>query len=163
MVAQALDFLAEPTQFEVIREEHWTDRLDDVMFHIPYYPGVALSFGEFSLVPFAVRRPSVFGLSIRLNGKQIIYASSTTSRLTNYARCVMAGADVLIVNTPTFEPPKDDHITVIEAIELKKQVGAGQLILTYINHNNRPHDELEAHVAESEGVTVAYDGMSLKI
>ena len=75
----------------------------------------------------------------------------------------MAGADVLIVNTPTFRPPKDDHITVIEAIELKKQVEAGQLILTYINHHNRPHDELEAHVAELEGVTVAYDGMSLKV
>ena len=51
-----LDFLAEPTQFEVIREEHWSQRLDRLMFHIPYYPGVALSFGEFSLVPFAVRR-----------------------------------------------------------------------------------------------------------
>ena len=158
-----LDFLAETTQFEAIREEHWTQRLDHLMFYIPYYPGVALSFGQFSLVPFAARRESVFGLSITSGGRQIIYASSTTSHLTNYARCVMAGADVLIVNTPTFEPPKDDHITVIEAIELKKQVEARQLILTYINHHNRPHDELEADVAEFEGVTVAYDGMSLKV
>ena len=158
-----LDFLAEPSQFQVIREEHWTERLEELMFYIPYYPGAALDFGRFSLVPFAARRRSVFGLSIRSDGKQIIYASSTLSRLTNYARSLMAGADVLIVNTPTFRPPKDDHITVIEAIELKKQVEAGQLILTYINHHNRPHDELEAHVAELEGVTVAYDGMSLKI
>jgi len=158
-----LDFLAEPTQFEVIREEHWTDRLDDVMFHIPYYPGVALSFGEFSLVPFAARRESVFGLSVNVNGKQIIYASSTTGRLTNYARCLMAGADVLIVNTPTFEPPKEDHITVLEAIELKKQAGVGQLILTYINHHNRPHDELEDYAREDPGITVAYDGMILEV
>ena len=159
-----LDFLAEPTQFEAIRQEHWTDRLEKLMFHIPYSPGAALDFGQFSLVPFAVRnRHSVFGLSIRSGGKQVIYASSTASRLTNYARSLVAGADVLIVNTPTFEPPKDDHITLTEAIELKKQVEVGQLILTYVNHNNRPHDELESYVSQYSGVTVAYDGMSLKV
>ncbi|MCI0822803.1 MAG: hypothetical protein J4N34_05170 [Chloroflexi bacterium] len=158
-----LDFLAEPARFEVIREEHWTDRLDDVMFHIPYYPGVALHFGQFSLIPFAARRHSIFGLSIRSEGKQIVYASSTPSRLTNYARSLMTGADVLIINTPTFEPPKDDHITVIEAIELQKQVKVGKLILTYINHHNRPHDELEIYTRGFPDVTVAYDGMSLKV
>ena len=123
-----LDFLAEPSQYDVIREEHWTDRLDRLMFHIPYYTGVALSFGEFSLVPFAANRGSVFGLSIRCNGTHIIYACSTTSRMTNYARSLIVGADVLIVNTPNFEPPKDDHITLVEAIELKEQVGAEQLV-----------------------------------
>ena len=73
----------------------------------------------------------------------------------------MAGADVLIANTPTFEPPKEDHITLVEAIELKEQVGVRQLILTHINHNNRPHDELEEYVSQYPGVIVAYDGMSL--
>ena len=147
----------------MIREEHWTDRLDDIMFHIPYYPGVALSFGEFSLVPFAARRESVFGLSFNSDGRQIIYASSTTSHLTNYARCLMAGTNVLIVNTPTFEPPKEDHITVLEAIKLKKQAGVDQLILTCINHHNRPHDELEDYARQFPGVTIAYDGMSLEL
>ena len=75
----------------------------------------------------------------------------------------MTGADVLIINTPTFEPPKDDHITVIEAIELQKQVKVGKLILTYINHHNRPHDELESYTRGFPDVTVAYDGMSLKV
>ena len=158
-----LDFLAEPSRFEVIREEHWTDRLDDIMFHIPYYPGVALHFGQFSLTPFAARRHSVFGMSIKSGGKQIVYASSTLSRLTNYARCLIDGADVLIVNTPTFEPPKEDHITLTEAIELKKQVNAGKLILTYINHNNWPHDELEDYASQFSDVIVAYDGMCLEI
>jgi len=159
-----LDFLAEPGQFEAIRQEHWTDRLEKLMFHIPYYPGAALDFGQFSLVPFAARqRSSVFGLSIRSEGKRVVYASSTPSRLTNYARSLVTGADVLIVNTPTFEPPKDDHITLTEAIELKEEVGVGQLILTYVNHNNRPYDELESYVSQYSGVTVAYDGMSLKV
>ena len=159
-----LDFLAEPTQFEAIRQEHWTDRLEKLMFHIPYYPGASLDFGQFSLVPFAARhRHAVFGVSIRSEGKQVVYTSSTLSRLTNYARSLVAGADVLIVNTPTFEPPKDDHITVTEAIALKSEVNVGQLILTYVNHNNRPHDELESYVSQYPGVTVAFDGMSLEV
>ena len=70
---------------------------------------------------------------------------------------------MLIVNTPTFEPPKEDHITVIEAIELKKQAGVGQLILTHISHSNRPHDELEDSVSRIEGVTVAYDGLTVDV
>ena len=158
-----LDFLAEPSRFEAIRREHWTDRLDELMFHIPFYAGSALHFGQFSLVPFAAGRGSVYGLSLRTNGKQIIYASSTTSRMTNYARSLMIGADVLIVNTPTFEPPKEDHITLTEAIELKEQVEAEQLVLTYINHTNRSHEELEDFVRQYPGVIVAYDGMVLEV
>ena len=159
-----LDFLAEPTLFEVIHKEHWTERLDELMFHIPYYPGAALSFGQFTIIPFAARRNQpIFGLSIKNNGKQIIYASSTPSRLTNYAHCLMTSADMLIINTPTFEPPKEDHITLVEAVELKEQVGAEQLVLTNINHQNRPHDELEVYAHQFKGVTVAYDGMTLEV
>ncbi|RMD58926.1 hypothetical protein D6833_12235 [Candidatus Parcubacteria bacterium] len=159
-----LDFLAEPTLFEVIRRDHWTERLDDLMFHIPYYAGAALYFGQFSLIPFAARRRQpIFGLSIRVGDKRVIYASSMPSRTTNYARCLMAGADVLIVNTPTLQPPKEDHITVVEAVQLKQQVSAKQLVLTYINHRNLPHDELEQFVQQFPGVVVAYDGMCLEV
>ncbi len=160
----SLDFLAEPALFKVIQKEHWTDKLDEVMFYIPYYPGAALSFGKFFLIPFAARsRQPIFGLSIKNGGKQIVYASSTPNRLTNYARSLMIGVDLLIVNTPTFEPPKEDHITLVEAIELKEQVGAKQLIVTHINHHNRTHDELEVYVHQYPDVIVAYDGMSVEI
>lgn len=159
-----LDFLAEPHLFDTIHQEHWTERLDEIMFHIPYYPGAALRFGQFSIIPFAARRRyPIFGLSIKAGNKQIVYASSTPSRLTNYARSLMTGADVLIVNTPTFEQPKEDHITLVEAVELKEQVEVDQLVLTHINHNNRPHDELEVYVRQLPGVTIAYDGMSLEV
>lgn len=159
-----LDFLAEPSLFEVIRREHWTERLNELMFHIPYYPGAALYFGEFSLIPFAARRRQpIFGLSIKVGEKKVIYASSMPSRTTNYARCLMVDADILIVNTPTLQPPKEDHITLVEAVDLKEQVRARQLILTYINHNNLPHDELEQYVSQFPGVIVAYDGMKLEV
>jgi hypothetical protein len=37
------------------------------------------------------------------------------------------------------------------------------MILTYINHNNKPHDELEEFVRQVTGVAVAYDGMTLEV
>jgi phosphoribosyl 1,2-cyclic phosphate phosphodiesterase len=159
-----LDFLAEPELFQVIKKEHWTEKLDQIMFPIPYYGGTALNFGKFTLIPFALRRqvPS-FGLSINNGGKQIVYTSSTPNRLTNYAMSLVSSTDLLIVNTPTFEPPKEDHITLVEAVALKEQVGAKQLVLTHVNHNNRPHDELEVYVRQFPGVFIAYDGMSIEV
>lgn len=161
---ERLDLLAEENLFKIVKREHWTQRLDDVMFHIPYYPGAALYFGEFSILPFAVRRKlPIFGISLKEGDRRVVYTSDTPAYLTNYARCLMHQADVLIVNTPTFQPPKEDHITVVEAIALKEEVGAKELILTYINHRNKPHDELEAYVQGFEGVRVAYDGMSIEV
>ncbi|HEY63341.1 MAG TPA: hypothetical protein G4O02_02100 [Caldilineae bacterium] len=159
-----LDLLAEERLFKIVKREHWTARLERVMFHIPYYPGAALYFGEFSILPFAVRRNvPIFGFSLKEGDRRVVYTSDTPARLTNYARCLMRYADLLIVNTPVFQPPKEDHITVVEAIALKEEVQAGELILTYINHRNKPHDELQAYVQNFDGVRVAYDGMTVEI
>jgi len=160
-----LDFLAEESLFEVIKREYWTDRLERKMFHLPYYPGAPLYFSDFSLLPFAVRRRlPIFGISIReRGGARVVYTADTPNRLTNYARRLMMEADLLIVNTPTFEPPKEDHITVTEAVELKGLVNAKKMILTYFSHRNRPHDVLESYARQLMGVTIAYDGMRVEI
>jgi phosphoribosyl 1,2-cyclic phosphate phosphodiesterase len=161
---ESLDFLAEESLFQTIRTEHWTLGLERVMFPIPYYAGSSLYFDAFSLIPFAARRAEpVFGMSLKEGAVRVIYTADTPVRLTNYARRVMLDCDVLIVNTPRFEPPDDEHITVVEAIALKEQVHAKQLILTYINHSNRPHDELEAYIARFPGVATAYDGFAVEV
>lgn len=159
-----LDFLAEDALFETIKREHWTEMLDAVMFHIPYYPGSSLYFNRFSIIPFAARRRRpIFGISVKEGQTRVVYTSDTPARLTNYARRVMKGCDLLIVNTPTFDTVLENHINTIEALELREQVGAKRVILTYINHENKPHDELEAFVRQFEGVTVAYDGMIVEV
>jgi len=159
-----IDLLADEEIFRLIKEEHWTARLRAVMFHIPYYAGAILHFNAFSIIPFAARCPTpIYGLSIKEGDKRVVYTSDTLSRLTNYARRLMMGCDLLIVNTPTFSPPKEDHITVLEAIDLKEEVNAKRLILTYINHQNKPHDELEDYVRQFKGVEVAYDGMQVEL
>ncbi len=159
-----LDFLAEDRLFEAIQREHWTELLDAVMFHIPYYPGSSLYFNGFSIIPFAARRRRpIFGISVKEGDTRVVYTSDTPTRLTNYARRVMWNCDLLIVNTPTFDKEQEDHINTLEAIELKKEVGARRMVLTSINHDNLPHDELEAFVRKVEGVIVAYDGMTLEV
>lgn len=162
--AGGVDFLAEEALFEIIKREHWTELLDTVMFHIPYYPAASLYVGGFSIVPFAARRHRpIFGISVKENDTRVVYTSDTPARLTNYARRVMWECDLLIVNVPTFEPVSANHISVPQAIELKEEVKAGQLILTYINHENKPHDELAAYARQFDGVSVAYDGMDVEV
>jgi len=158
-----LDFLAEESLFKIIKQEHWTDRLEQLMFHIPYYPGAAIYFGTSSIIPFATRKhPPVFGISVKEGDRRVIYTSDAPPYFTNYARRLMKNCHILIVNTPNFEGD-EEHLTVLKAIELKKEVGAVKLILTSINHNNKPHDKLEEFAAKHEGVLVAYDGMVVEI
>ena len=159
-----LDFLAEERLFEMIKGEHWTEKLDRLMFHIPYYPGASLYFSGFSIIPFAARGPQpIFGISIKEDSKRVIYTSDTPTQLTNYARSAMQGCDVLIVNTPTFDMVQANHINSQEAIKLAEQVRAERLILTYISHRNKPHDELEEHISHLNGVSVAFDGMKIEV
>jgi len=163
---ERLDFLAEERLFESIRQEIWTPRLDSIIFHLPYYPGAPLYFEKFIILPFAVRRREpIFGVLFqeRESGVRVVYTNDTPNRLTNYARYLMREADLLITNTPTFEPPKEDHITVVEAIQLHQEVGSKRLILTDISHQNKPHDELEEYVSQYPGVEVAYDGMVIEV
>jgi len=123
-----------------------------------------IRFDSFLLTPFAVsHKVPCFGLVLYEGGHKIVYTSDTSSRFSNYAYCLMDGADLLIVSTPRFSPPHEHHITVLEAVELKEQVGAKHLVLTHCNHHNLPHDELEEWASGLSGVAVAYDGMEIAV
>jgi len=159
-----LDLFVEPGVYEFLRREDWGEKLPDVAFHCPFHPGMAVRFDGFFFTPFAVSHPvPCFGLTIYEDGHKTVYTSDTSNRFSNYAYCLMDGADLLIVNTPRFSPPHEDHITSVEAVELKEQVRADRLVLTHCNHHNQPHDELEAWARELDGVTVAYDGLEIEI
>jgi phosphoribosyl 1,2-cyclic phosphate phosphodiesterase len=159
-----VDLFSEPEVYESLRRENWGDALPDIAFHCPFHPGMAIRFDGFFFTPFAVRHPvPCFGLAIYEDGRKTVYTSDTSNRFSNYAHCLMDRADLLIVNTPRFSPPHEDHITSVEAVELKEQAGARRLILTHINHHNLPHDELEAWARGLDGVTIAYDGLEVEV
>ena len=159
-----VDLFVEPGVYESLRREDWGDKLPDIAFHCPFHAGMAVRFDGFFFTPFAVSHTvPCFGLAIYEGGHKIVYTSDTRNWFSNYAYCLMDGADLLIVNTPHFSPPHEDHITSLEAVELKERVGANRLALTHCNHHNRPHDELAEWAKGLDGVTVAYDGMEIEV
>jgi len=54
-------------------------------------------------------------------------------------------------------------MSVEEAISLKNELHVARLILTHINHFNKPRDQLDAYFSRFKGITVAYDGMCIDI
>ncbi|MCI0822802.1 MAG: hypothetical protein J4N34_05165 [Chloroflexi bacterium] len=160
-----LDLFAEPRVYRRLVRNGWGERLPEIAFHLDVRPGTAVHFNDFFFIPFEVRHTvPCFGLALYVGGCRVVHLADSSSRLSNYARCLIDGADALIVNTPFFGPLKAEaHLSVEEAIALKNEMGVKRLVLTHINHHNRPYDELEAYVAEFEGVTVAYDGMAIEV
>ena len=159
-----IDLFAENGVYEDLVQIVGRKMLKTIAFHCPFQPGTPVHFSQFSFVPFAVEHSMpCYGLAFYENERRIVYASDTGPRLSNYARNLIAGADALIVNVPQFEPFHKNHLTVLEAIASKKELDVQNLILTHINHHNRPHDELENYVSQFPGVTVAYDGLTLSL
>jgi phosphoribosyl 1,2-cyclic phosphate phosphodiesterase len=162
---QGVDLFNESCMYQRLIRVNGGDRLADVTFHFAIHPGMGIRFNDFFFTPFEVRHTvPCFGLAIFEGQRRVAHAADTDRRLSNYARWLIQGAEVLIVNTPFFEPREEEsHLSVWEAITMKDEVGANKVILTHANHSNLPHDELEAYVAQFEGITVAYDSLTVEV
>jgi phosphoribosyl 1,2-cyclic phosphate phosphodiesterase len=160
-----VDLFVEADVYPRLVREDWGEYMPELTFHLPYRPGLTVRFNSFFFIPFEVFHSTrTFGIAVCHEARKIVYISDSGNRFSNYSRCLMQDADLLIANTPFFNnPPGEAHIDVEETIALKERVRARQLILTHINHHNRPHDVLEAYARQFEGVTVAYDDMNVKI
>lgn len=159
-----VDLLAEKGLYKRLQQQGMPAELGDVAFHLACRQGVALRFDDFFMTPFAVRHSvPCFGLAIYCEGLKVVYAADSSAELTNYARCLIQDADLLIVNTPFFDKVGSDHLNVLEALRWKDELGIRELVLTHINHHNRPHDELEAYVGSFENVRAAYDGLMIEL
>jgi phosphoribosyl 1,2-cyclic phosphate phosphodiesterase len=162
---QGVDLFNESCMYQRLIRVNGGDRLADVTFHFAIHPGMGIRFNDFFFTPFEVRHTGpCFGLAIFEGQRRVAHAADADRRLSNYARWLIQGVEVLIVNTPFFEHREEEsHLSVEEAITLKDEVGANKVILTHANHSNLPHDELEAYVAQFEGITVAYDGLTVEV
>ena len=160
-----LDLIAPETIQEVLGEEEMTRLQREIFTPLRWQPTQPLLLNDLQLVPLPVDHGGepTYGALLLSEGKKAVYTSDTSNRLSDRVLALMRDADVLVVNCPTFQPPKDDHITVVEAVELKREVNAARLILTHISHYNRPHDDLVAYARRFPGVVVAYDGLEVEV
>lgn len=160
-----VDLFAEARVYQRLIRVNWDQQLPDITFHFAFRPGVTVYFNNFFFTPFEVRHTvPCFGLALYEGQRRVVHAADSSRHLSNYARCQIEGADILILNTPFFRAGEDEtHLTVEEAFALKNEIKVKQLVLTHANHFNRPHDELEAYVSQFEGVIMAYDGLTINV
>lgn len=76
------------------------------------------------------------------------------------ALAVLQGARVLVVNA-LLRAPHPTHLSIPEAIDVARRVGASRTYLTHLTHANF-HADLEAELLP-QGVTPAFDGLTVRI
>ena len=162
---ESVDLFAEPRLYRRLIREYWGNRLPEVVSYLAVRPGATVPFKDFFFTPFEVQHTvPCFGLAVYDGPRRVVHIADSAGRLSNYARCLITGADVLIVNAPFFgHVETEEHVSVEEAISLKAELAVKRLVLTHTAHHNLPHDELEAYVAQFEDVTVAYDGLAIDV
>ena len=68
------------------------------------------------------------------------------------------GSEALVLNALRHEPHVS-HFTLLEAIEVAREVGAPDTYLTHISHQLGLHLEIDSHLPM--GIHLAYDGLKL--
>lgn len=98
-------------------------------------------------------------------GKKLAYFPDT-SWLPEETLAKVKGVDYLVCDATFYGENwyPDTHMTIAQAIELGKKVGAGQTILTHLSmHYSSPVtvEQLNKELAKLDGVLAGYDGMSV--
>jgi phosphoribosyl 1,2-cyclic phosphate phosphodiesterase len=75
------------------------------------------------------------------------------------AIAVLEGARVLVINA-LFRTGHPTHLSIPEAVEVAKKIGAERTYLTHLTHDNF-HADLEAELPR--GITPAFDGLTVRI
>ncbi len=72
---------------------------------------------------------------------------------------LLKGARVLVVNA-LFRHPHPSHLSLTEALEVAREIGADRTYLTHLTHDNF-HADLEAELPQ--GISPAFDGLTITV
>ena len=73
---------------------------------------------------------------------------------------VLRGADVLVINA-LFRTEHPTHLSIPEALQVARDVGAARTYLTHLTHENF-HADLEAELLP-RGIIPAFDGLTVRV
>jgi phosphoribosyl 1,2-cyclic phosphate phosphodiesterase len=90
--------------------------------------------------------------------KRLVYLSDCKS-VPDAVKSLIRDVPLLIIDGLR-DAPHPTHLTVAEAIEVAREVGAGQTYLTHLTHE-KSHAQRLAELPE--GITLAYDGLRLRV
>jgi phosphoribosyl 1,2-cyclic phosphate phosphodiesterase len=122
---------------------------------IPVQPYVPITVGGAVVLPIPVDHGGSevygyrFGDAAYLTDAKAVSESAVTA---------LRGVDVLVLNG-LFERPHPTHLSIPEAINVARAIGARRTFLTHLTHR-RTHSELAARLPD--GVEPAYDGLSVQ-
>jgi phosphoribosyl 1,2-cyclic phosphate phosphodiesterase len=119
-------------------------------------PYETVRIGDASVIPVPVPHGDMTVYGYRIG--DLAYVTDAKS-IPEAALEALKGAKVLVVNA-LFRTEHPTHLSVPEAIDVARAVGAERTFLTHLTHDNF-HADLEAEMPR--GVTPAFDGLTVRI
>lgn len=152
------------------------DTLTRLAHHFPYIFDDRITAPAGTSIPQLMPRPLTPGAAVTIAGMQVLPLPLLHGELPVYgyrigpvgyvtdAKSVSApvveqlrGVRILVLNA-LFERPHPTHLSIPEAIEVARQVGAERTFLTHLTHRSS-HEALLARLPE--GIEPAYDGLCM--
>lgn len=121
-------------------------------------PGEPFTVGDATVVAVHVPHgPRVSVLGFRIGGLAYV---TDAKEVPEAAIETLRGVSVLVINA-LFRTEHPTHLSLPEAVQVARRVGASRTYLTHLTHDNL-HADLEAELMP-QGVTPAFDGLTVRI
>jgi phosphoribosyl 1,2-cyclic phosphate phosphodiesterase len=122
----------------------------------PVMPGKSFRVGDVEVTPVAVPHGPISVYGYRIGNLGYI---TDAKELPEEAVRAFRGVTVLVLNA-LFRTPHPTHLSVSEAVEAARKIGARQTWLTHLTHRTA-HAALEAELPN--GIAPAFDGLTIQI
>lgn len=122
----------------------------------PVMPGKSFRVGDAEVTPVAVPHGPISVYGYRIGNLGYI---TDAKELPEEAVRAFRGVTVLVLNA-LFRTPHPTHLSVSEAVEAARKIGARQTWLTHLTHRTG-HAALEAELPS--GIAPAFDGLTIEI
>jgi phosphoribosyl 1,2-cyclic phosphate phosphodiesterase len=122
----------------------------------PVMPGKSFRVGDVEVTPVAVPHGPISVYGYRIGNLGYI---TDAKELPEEAVQAFRGVTVLVLNA-LFRTPHPTHLSVSEAVEAARKIGAWQTWLTHLTHRTG-HAALEAELPN--GIAPAFDGLTIQI
>lgn len=119
-------------------------------------PGTGFRVGETDVLPIALPHGPTTVLAYRIGPLGYVTDAKT---LPAEAIAQLKGVSVLVINA-LFKTEHPSHLSIPEAVDMAKVVGAERTFLTHLTHRTL-HADLEAELPR--GIAPAFDGLTLRI
>lgn len=108
-------------------------------------------------------KESSFGLILQENQTKMFYMPDFKT-LPETTKEKIRGFDLLVMDAAEWEIHSFNHQTVLEGIELAKELGVSQAYFTHIGHRTKPHQEFSTYLKKhAPNIHVPYDGLEIRV